>query len=126
MGLVFYAFGGGGSGGVMRLRGVWKGVAGSWSSPEKALSVERVRTSWIESPHEVIAWQQTTVENLQGFSRSPSCGCVGIAECALVVAEGAPRIAPLAFSQPLLLRPSVSDKAQMPDRIEIERRNRIN
>ena len=50
---------------------------------------------------------------------------MGIPECALA-AVGAPALIALVLSQPLLLRPSVSDKAQMPDRIEMERRKRIN
>ncbi|MGI8400369.1 MAG: hypothetical protein ACR2NS_02035 [Gemmatimonadaceae bacterium] len=50
---------------------------------------------------------------------------MGIALCALVAADAEAVVAPFVFSQPLLLRPSVSDKAQMPDRMEIERRNRI-
>ena len=85
-----------------------------------------MRPNWIESPQEVMAWQQMTADDLQGFCRSPlPCDCTGIALCALVAADEAPVIAPFVFSQPLLLRPSVSDKAQMPDRMEIERRNRI-
>jgi hypothetical protein len=75
------------------------------------------------SPHDVIAWQQTTAEDPHDLSRSPSGSeCMGIEACALVAAD----VAALVLSHPLLLRPSVSDKAQMPDRIEIERRNRMN
>jgi hypothetical protein len=48
---------------------------------------------------------------------------MGIPACAAV---GVPALITLVVSQPLLLRPSVSDKAQMPDRIEMERRKRIN
>jgi hypothetical protein len=82
-----------------------------------------VRPIAIDSPHEVIAWQQTAAEDLHGFCRSLSpCDCMGIAVCALVAAA----VAPFVFSHPLLLRPSVSDKAQMPARIEAERRNRMN
>jgi hypothetical protein len=33
---------------------------------------------------------------------------------------------PPVFSQPLLVRPRVSDKAQMPDRNAMDRRNRMN
>jgi hypothetical protein len=107
------------------LSGVWNGASGSRSSRRNASSLEAVRASWIESPQEVIAWQQTTAKDLHGFCPSLSRDCIGISECALVVPDAATCISRLVFSQPLLLRPSVSDKAQMPDRIEIERRNRM-
>jgi hypothetical protein len=85
-----------------------------------------VVVSWIESPQEVIAWQHTTAEDWQGFSLFPSCEGIGIPACVPVGADSAACISPLVFSQPLLLRPSVSDKAQIPDRIDTERRNRMN
>jgi hypothetical protein len=52
---VFYAFGGGGSGGVMRSSALWNGGAGSWFSREDASLVETVRANPAESPQEVIA-----------------------------------------------------------------------
>jgi hypothetical protein len=86
-----------------------------------------VRANCTESPQDVIAWQQTTAGDRHGVcccSSLPFEG-IGIPTCILGAAVTPGCIAPLVFSQPLLLRPSVSDKAQMPDRIETERRKRI-
>jgi hypothetical protein len=84
-----------------------------------------VRVNCAENPQEVIPWQQTTAEDRHGLCCSSLPRGIGISTCALV-AVAVTCIASRVFSQPLLLRPSVSDRAQMPDRIETERRNRMN
>ena len=51
----------------MRLRAAWNGSGGSLSSPGSRSCVETVLAKWTENPQDVIAWQQTIVEDLQGF-----------------------------------------------------------
>ena len=59
---VFYAFGGGVSGAAMRLRGVCSSIRIRQVGAENSAPADTVRPAAKVSPHEVIAWQQTTVD----------------------------------------------------------------
>ncbi len=111
---------------MMRLRAARKGAGGSWLSPGSTSCVEIVRVSRTDSPQDVIAWQQRRVEALQGLCRPPAFGESACIPPCSPAADAVVRKSPLAFSHPVLLCTSVSDKARMPDRIETDRRNRIN
>ena len=62
---VFYAFGGGVSGAVMRLKGVWTSLRVTRVGAESSAPGEAERPAAKVSPHEVMAWQQTTVAESQ-------------------------------------------------------------
>ena len=59
---VFYAFGGGVSGAAMRLREVWNSIRVARVGAESSGPAEAERAAAKVSPHEVMAWQQTTVD----------------------------------------------------------------
>ena len=59
---VFYAFGGGVSGAAMRLTGVWSETSDTREAAESSSPADAVRLNASVSPHEVIAWQHTTVD----------------------------------------------------------------
>jgi hypothetical protein len=81
-----------------------------------------MRSSFSVIPHAVMALQQTTVDVLHGFScSSPCCVCICDDTCALA----ARCMSALEFSQPLVLRPIVSDNTHTADNDPIERRNLI-
>lgn len=59
---VLYAFGGGVSGAAARLRRVWNSIRVTRVAPENSASAKARRPAAKVSPHEVMAWQQTTVD----------------------------------------------------------------
>jgi hypothetical protein len=112
----------------MRLTSVWSETSDTRETAGNSSPADAVRLDASVSPHEVIAWQQTTEDE----SHDVCCWCfAGNSCCApawsvIVIEVDADGGGALGRSHPAPTRPSVSDRTQNPVNIPMKRRTSIN